>query len=166
MVETERLRLRPYTFEDAPFILRLLNEPSFIENIVDKGVRTLAQAEDYLRGGPMAMQAARGHSLWCVELKDGTPIGMCGLIKRDAFQDTDIGYAFLPEHTGRGYALEALQATLAFGRTLGLTRIIALVTPGNLRSERLLAKAGFTFTEFVKMEPDPADVSLFTLILP
>jgi len=163
VIETPRLIIRPFTLEDAPFILRLLNEPSFIENIADKGVRTLEQAADYLVHGPMRSYAAHGHGLWMVALKEtGTPLGMCGLIKREAFQDIDVGYAFLPEHTSRGYALESVEAVLDFGRrTFGLTRVIALVTPGNARSERLLAKTGFTFEGFVKMDPDPEDVALY-----
>ena len=164
VLETSRLLIRPFILGDAPFILRLLNEPTFIDHITDKGIRTLAQAEDYLVQGPMRSQADHGHGLWLVALKDGlTPIGMCGLIKREAFQDLDAGYAFLPEHTSRGYALEALDAVLAFGRdALGLARVIALVNPGNVRSERLLGKAGFVFTRRAVLEPDPIEVSLFT----
>lgn len=158
MLETERLQLRPFTLEDAPFILRLLNEPSFIQHIADKGVRTLEQAEAYLQGGPMASQALNGHGLWAVIRKsDGAPMGMCGLIKRPAFTEIDLGYAFLPEFWGQGYALEAAHSCLDWGRRkLGLDRCIALVSPENGPSIRLLEKLGFAYRERVKMdEADP-----------
>ncbi len=144
-LRTARLSLRPFTLEDGPFILRLLNEPSFIQNIADKGVRTLEQAEDYLRQGPMASHAQHGHGLCRVGLRGSDlPIGMCGLIRRDYLPGIDLGYAFLPEHTGQGYALEASRATVDWAsETLRLTRLLAIVNPDNLRSLSLLAKLGF-----------------------
>jgi len=157
--ETERLIIREFEPGDADFILRLLNEPSFIENIADRGIRTREQAEAYLREGPMASYRAHGHGLWCVQLKAcGTPIGMCGLIKRDKFKDVDLGYAFLPEHAGQGYATEAGAASLAYARdTLGLPRVIAITKPGNARSAAVLTRLGFASLglEVTPLGPDP-----------
>lgn len=158
MLETERLLIRPFERGDAPFILRLLNEPSFIEHIADKGVRTIEQAEAYLQSGPMASQELNGHGLWAVLRKeDGALMGMCGLIKRPTFTEIDLGYAYLPEFWGQGYALEAAHACLDWGRRkLGLDRCIALVSPKNGPSIRLLEKLGFLFRETIKMdEADP-----------
>jgi RimJ/RimL family protein N-acetyltransferase len=158
---TERLCIRPFVLEDAPFILRLLNEPSFIENITDKGVRTLEQAATYLAEGPMASQAARGHGLWLVEHR-GTraPMGMCGLIKRDSLDEVDLGYAFLPEYWGLGFAVEAAGACLTHGRgALGLRVILAIVSPGNGASIRLLEKLEFRRTGHMEVTPgDPVEV--------
>src|SRR5258707_11164405 len=101
-MDTERLRLRRFTLDDAAFALRLLNEPSFIHNIGDRNVRTLEQAAAYLTSGPLASYARHGHGLELVELKESQrPIGMCGLLKRDAFPDVDVGYAFLPDFWAR-----------------------------------------------------------------
>jgi [ribosomal protein S5]-alanine N-acetyltransferase len=100
---TERLVLRRLEFTDAAFIARLLNEPSFLEHIGDRGVRTEADAPRYLLNGPMAMYEKYGFGLWHVSLKsDGTAIGMCGLLKRDSLPDADIGYAYFPAHWGKG----------------------------------------------------------------
>ena len=164
LLETERLRLRRLALSDAPFILRLLNEPSFIENIADKQVRTLAQAEAYLQGGPLQSYATHGHGLNRVELKDtGEPIGMCGLIKRDQFADVDLGYALLPEFEGRGFITEAGAAVLVQGeRDHGFGRFIAIVTPGNGRSIRVLERLGFAATGTVPLEPSGEMVALFT----
>lgn len=142
---TNRLIVRPFTLEDAPFILRLLNEPSFIEHITDKGVRTLAQAETYLTQGPLASYATHGHGLWLVQHREtGTPMGMCGLIRRDTLPEVDLGYAFVPEFWGLGYAREAASACLAWGRdTLRLGGMLAIVSPGNAASIRLLEGLGF-----------------------
>jgi RimJ/RimL family protein N-acetyltransferase len=152
---TRRLVIRPFTQDDAPFILRLLNEPSFIEHIADKGVRTLAQAEDYLLHGPMASYAAHGHGLWMVQLREGgAPMGMCGLIKRDTLPHVDLGYAFVPEFWGQGYAREAAAACLAHGRdSLGLKHLLAIVSPGNAASIRLLEALDFLLTGRREMAP-------------
>jgi [ribosomal protein S5]-alanine N-acetyltransferase len=158
---TNRLIIRPLTLEDGPFILRLLNEPSFIENIGDKGVRTLTQAEDYLTQGPLASYAAHGHGLWLVQHREtGAPMGMCGLIRRDTLPEVDLGYAFVPEFWGLGYAREAAEACIACGRdTFGLRGLLAIVSPGNVSSIRLLLALGFQRTGTMSYAPgDEVDV--------
>ncbi len=140
-LETSRLRLRPFTPADAAFALRLLNEPSFHEHIGDKGVRDLDGARAYLEGGPMASYAQHGHGLLAVELKETEQaIGMCGLLKREHLDCQDLGYAFLPEAWGRGYALEAARAVMGGP---GIDRMLALVSPSNAASIHLLEKLGF-----------------------
>ena len=115
-LETARLKLREFSADDAAFVLRLLNEPSFIEFIGDRGVRTLTDAERYLRNGPMASYRHHGHGLLRVSLKDGDiPVGMCGLVKRDTLPAPDIGFALLPDFWGRGYVTEAAEAVLEHG---------------------------------------------------
>ncbi len=149
MIDTKRLTLRPATVDDASFYLRLVNEPSFLENIGDKGVRDLDGARAALLAGPIAMQAQLGYSLWMVIRKeDGASIGMCGLIKRDTLPDTDIGYAYLPAYWGQGYAWEAASAAMAYGRdVVGLPRLLGIVSPGNTASSALLMKLGMHFVE-------------------
>lgn len=166
VIETDRLTLRKLTLDDAPFILRLVNEPSWIQNIGDKGVRNLEDARNYLCTGPMDMYERRGFGLYMIELNDGdVPIGMCGLIKRDSLQDVDIGYALLPEYWGKGYAHEAVTAVLAYGkRKFGLNRIVAIVSPGNASSIRVLEKVGMQFESMLELSEDNP-VELFGLEL-
>jgi hypothetical protein len=143
--ETERLSLDELTVgRDEAFVLQLLNEPGFLENIGDRGVRDLAGAAGYIEKGPAASYAANGFGLWrVVEKATGLPVGICGLIKRDVLEDPDVGYAFLQTVWGRGYAEEAARATLRHGRqALGLGRIVAITTPGNAGSIRVLEKIG------------------------
>jgi ribosomal-protein-alanine N-acetyltransferase len=164
VLETDRLLVRHFTLEDAAFILRILNEPSFLQNIGDRGVRTLEQASTYLLEGPIKSYELHGHGAYVVMLKEALqPIGLCGLIKRDAFEDVDIGYAFLPEFWSKGYALEAAAAVLDYGlRTLRLPRIIALVSPANADSIKLLKKLGFSLSRETRM-PDASAVAIYEL---
>jgi len=144
ILETLRLRLRPMRLEDAPFILELLNEPAFIQNIADKGVRTLDEARAYIQSGPQASYARHGLGLLTVELREPVvSVGICGLIRREGLADVDIGYAFLERHWGAGYAVEAAGAALEHGfRKLGLARIVAITAPGNHASVRVLERIG------------------------
>jgi RimJ/RimL family protein N-acetyltransferase len=156
VLETQRLILRKLNLADAPFILRLVNEPSWLEFIGDKGVRNLDDARDYIRKGPMEMYERHGFGLYLTELKsERVPMGMCGLLKRDTLPDADIGFAFLPEFWGRGYAYEAAAAVLEHGRTaLALPRILAITTPTNDSSIRLLEKIGMSFERVLELVPD------------
>ena len=162
MILTERLRLRELTAADAPFILELLNDDDFHLYIGDRGVRTLADAEDYIQQGPAVSYVHNGHGLYLVERKeDGAKLGICGLIKRDSLEDVDIGYAFLPAYRGQGYGIESARAALQDGRErLGIERVVAIVTPGNERSIGLLAKLGLSQGRLVKLGEDEEECLL------
>lgn len=159
VLETERLLLRPLTTDDAPFILTLLNEPSFLRFIGDKKVRNLEDARQYILTGPMASYERHGLGLLAVVLKASqTPIGMCGLLKREELPDPDIGFAYLPDFWGRGFAFEAAKAVMNDAReSLKLSRILAIVNPDNDASIKLLERLGLKF-ERVK-----GDVKLYAL---
>ncbi|HWQ08398.1 MAG TPA: GNAT family N-acetyltransferase [Holophaga sp.] len=144
ILATSRLRLREMEQADAPFILELLNEPAFIQNIADKGVRTLADAEAYIENGPRASYARHGYGLFVVELlSTGEAIGICGLVKRDELEDADVGYAILQRHWSRGYAVEAASATVQYGLgKLGMARVLGITAPHNRGSIRVLERCG------------------------
>jgi len=165
ILETERLVLRRLNMDDAPFILKLVNEPSWLRYIGDKGVRNLADARNYLQTGPITMYEQKGFGLYMTELRgDCTPIGMCGLIKRATLEDVDVGFAFLPGFWGQGYAQEAAAAVLQHGRaTLGIPRIVAITSPDNARSIRLLDKLGFSFEKMLEPATDGRQTSLYAL---
>ena len=141
---TERLAIRQFELSDAEFILRLLNDESFLRFIGDKGVRTLEDACDYLSNGPIASYHAHGFGLFHVaEKSSGEPVGMCGLLRRDGQQHPDIGFAFLPEYCAQGFAFESASAVLEYGRSvLAIDTIVAFVNPDNERSIRLLERLG------------------------
>lgn len=147
VLQTERLVIRRLTDDDAPFILTLLNEPSFLRFIGDKKVRSVEDARQYIRNGPAASYERHGFGLCLVQLKDSlTPAGMCGLLKRDDLPAPDIGFAFLPDFWNKGFAFEAASAVMNDGRErLNLTRILAIVNPDNDASIKLLQKLGMKF---------------------
>lgn len=167
VAEGERLRLRLLDIDDAAFILVLVNDPSWLRNIGDRGVRTLDDARDYLRKGPIDMYARHGFGLYAIELKSGGgPLGICGLIRRPTLPDVDIGYALLPQFVGQGYALEAAQATVALGRErFGLSRLIAITAPDNAPSARLLLRIGMDFERHIQMAHDSETLCLYGMAL-
>lgn len=166
--DTQRLTLRRLELSDAPFVVELLNQPSFIKNIGDRGVRSIDDAHGYLRSGPMAMYERFGLGLLHVSRKsDGAAVGMCGLLKRDILPDVDLGYAFLPAYWGGGLAFEAAQATLRHGaRKLGLKRVIGVVSQGNDASIRVLEKLGMRFERLYPMVAGEPEVRLYGIDLP
>jgi ribosomal-protein-alanine N-acetyltransferase len=145
LLTTPRLELRAVTLEDAAFFLRLLNEPSWLENIGDRGVRSQTDAERYIRDKIQAPFQALGFGLYAVQLRSAPqPIGLCGLVQRDFLAAPDLGFALLPEYVGRGYATEAARAVMVHARgKLGIERLYAIVRRGNERSVRLLGQLGF-----------------------
>jgi [ribosomal protein S5]-alanine N-acetyltransferase len=163
VLSTERLVLRHLRADDADFILELLNEPSFIRNIGDKGIRTVDGARDYIVEGPVRSYEKFGFGLFAVELKETRePIGMCGLIKRDSLEDVDVGFAFLPKYWSKGYAYESASAVMDWGRaTFGLDRIVAITDPENYGSIRVLEKLGLKFEKMITMPGDAAAIKLY-----
>lgn len=161
--ETERLLLRRIEVSDAAFILELVNEPAWLQFIGDRGVRTLEDARCYIEIGPRTMYERFGFGLYLVALKEsGVPIGICGLLKRDALSEVDIGFALLQRYAGCGYACEAAEAVVAQARDgLGLTRLTAIASPANQRSLRLLEKLGLRFERMVSLAPDRAESALY-----
>ncbi|WP_413493416.1 GNAT family N-acetyltransferase [Shewanella baltica] len=163
VARTPRLILRQLTPADASFMLVLLNSQGFIENIGDRGVRTLVQAKDYILNGPMKSYADCGFGFYAVVLaENGFTIGICGLIKRPTLNNVDIGYAFLPQYWGKGYAFEAAKAAFDLGKSLGIKRIVAIVSAHNGASKALLNKLGLQFEQCLQLSPDDEPVELFS----
>ncbi len=144
ILTTDRLRLRHAELRDAPAMLLLVNEPEFLQNIGDKQVRDLQQAELYLQNGAIASYQQHGFGLYLVErLADGATLGLCGLVQRDYLQYPDVGYALFREFSGQGYISEAALAVVAYARdVLGLQTLCGIVAPDNLASKRILEKTG------------------------
>lgn len=162
-LETDRLIVRPITFDDAPFILTLLNEPSFLRYIGDKQVRTVEDARQYILNGPVASYERHGFGLCLMELRESnTPVGMCGILKREELPDPDIGFALMPDFWNKGLAFEAAAAVLKDARErLKLNRILAITSLDNDASINLLERLGFSFEEIIQLAPDREQVRLF-----
>ena len=163
MIETERLLIDKFSVEDSPFILALLNTPSWIQSIGNRGVQTLTSAQAYIVDGALNSYKQHGFGPYLVRLKiDGQPIGLCGLFKRDSLNDPDIGFAFLPDYTGKGYGFESATAVMHYAReVLGLTRIVGITLPTNQYSIRLLEKLGLRFERRISIRADGEEGLLF-----
>jgi [ribosomal protein S5]-alanine N-acetyltransferase len=162
VIKTSRLDLRELDFGDAEFILQLLNEAAFIRFIGDKGVRTLSEARDYIQQGPVDSYARNGFGLYAACLRDGTPIGICGLVKREGLNAPDVGFAFLSRYWSLGYAVESAAAVLAHAReTLRIKRIVAITSPDNESSIAVLEKIGMKFERMIRLVDHSPELKLF-----
>ncbi|MGH1295544.1 GNAT family N-acetyltransferase [Bacillus pretiosus] len=161
VLETERLVLRWFDIKDAPFILELVNDPAWIQFIGDKRIKNLEDAKKYILNGPIDMYNKMGFGLYLVERKeDFTPLGMCGLIKRDSLEDVDIGFAFLEKFRSKGYGFESASAVIDYGvQNLGMKRIVAITTLDNINSGKLLEKVGLQFEKIISDSGE--DLKLF-----
>lgn len=164
-IETSRLKLRWLSMDDAAFIHRLVNDPQWLRFIGDKQVHDLDGARDYIESGPRTMYQQFGFGLNLVSLKgDTTSIGICGLLKRDSLAEPDLGFAFLPEYRGRGYAQEAAEAVLHHGFSMPeQRRIVAIVDTGNQASIRLLEKLGFHLDRKIQTKPNGTPADLYSI---
>jgi RimJ/RimL family protein N-acetyltransferase len=162
VIQTERLVLRQLELHDAAFILELLNEAAFLQFIGDKGVRTLGGAREYILKGPIDSYARHGFGLYAACLLDGTPTGICGLVKRDGLTDADVGFAFLSRHCAKGYAAESASAVLVHARrVLRMPRIVAITAPENRGSIAVLEKIGLQFEGMIRLEDLGPELKLF-----
>ena len=164
IAQTERLTLRTMNEDDAAFYLELVNDPLFIKNIRDKGIRNLDAAQEAIRSSHIAIQETHGFSLYLVERKaDQTPIGIAGFVKREDLEDIDIGYAFLPAAHQQGYAYESTKCLLDVAKnTLQLKRLVAITSPDNDASSRLLEKLGFTLEGIIPWK-EGGEVKFFSI---
>lgn len=163
VMQTERLTISELTFDDAEFIVKLLNDAAFIRYIGDKGVRNVVDAREYLRKGPIDSYRQNGFGLYLVRRRsDKLRVGMCGLVRRDGLDDPDVGFAFLPDYRLNGYAFESTAAVIAHARRqLGIKRLLGITNPDNHGSIRLLEKAGFAFERRLRLSPEADEIDLY-----
>lgn len=148
-------------------MLRLLNDPAFLRFVGDRGVRTEADAVEYILRGPVASYERLGYGMYVIELAErAVPIGICGLVKREQLEEPDLGYALDPDYRGSGYAREAAGAVMDHARhSLGLRRLFAIVSPENLPSLRVLEEIGFEFDALRPLFPREAEIAVYQAAL-
>lgn len=165
---TRRLVLRELLATDAPFVRALMNEPSFIAQIGDRGVHTVEDAQRYIESGPWTRYSTLAFGLWLVQLRDTEePIGICGLLQRDTLRSPDVGFAFLSRFRANGYAFESACAVMSFAtNVLHLPEVLAVVNPSNTASIRLLEKLGFELAREAQGLNHRPGVALYVATLP
>ena len=163
ILETDRLKLREFGLDDTKFIIELVNSPGWLKFIGDRNIKTKADAKNYLKYGPMKSYLENGYGLFMVEKKDdNTPIGMCGIIRRDNLEHPDIGFAFLPSYNGQGYAYEIASATLEYAKkVLKIPEILAITVGDNVKSIALLEKIGLKFIKKIHLKDDKEELLLY-----
>lgn len=165
IAETDRLRIRHLQKSDANFIYQLYNQPSFIKYIGDRGVHSPQDAEVFIQKVQDNYQQY-GFWLYLVERKDnGQAVGVNGLIQRDYLEAPDIGFAFMTQSCGQGFAKESSQAILQHSKQLGLAHLYAITSPDNHVSEHLLKKLGFEFQRQDYFDNSTSPINLFRLLL-
>lgn len=162
-IHTNRLLLRKVTLEDAPFFLRLLNDPSWIEFIGDRNVQTIEDAKEIINNKYLVSYKENGYgSYLVVEKSTQKPIGLCGLYKRIDLEFPDIGFAFLHKSQGKGYGFESSKVVLSHAlNDLSFKKILAFTLQDNLASIRLLEKLGFLRKGIYQPKGDPEVLLLF-----
>lgn len=163
-IQTKRLRIREATYEDAPFFLKLLNQPSYIKNIRDSGVKNLSEARVFIEKFYLKNYYELGFGLYLIEdQKTLSPQGICGFVKRNGLSCPDFGFAVLEEFQGLGLIQESGRALLDYSRTnLGLKDIAAITTKANQHSRQTLFALGFRFEKEIILPPDARSFDLFT----
>lgn len=164
ILTTERLIIRQLTLKDCSFFFELVNDPAWIQNIGDRNVKTLQDAEDYLNDRIIPPYNDLGFGFYAVVDKETkTILGISGFIKRDELEHVDVGFAFLPQGRGKGYAFESTQALMDYGKkTLGFTTILGIANNENKRSHRLLEKIGLRFQRYIQLYNEEKEISLFS----
>jgi RimJ/RimL family protein N-acetyltransferase len=162
-IETERLQMRWLTLDDADLMLAVWNDPAFVRNVGDRGIRTEQQARDAMQKGVLNLYESYGYGPYRVALKDDdTPIGIIGMFRREGLSVPDIGYALLPDYCGKGYAFEASRAVINYARDeLALERMYAIISPGNTASIGLSKKLGLEFDRMHRMPGDDDEICLY-----
>ncbi|WP_373496870.1 GNAT family N-acetyltransferase [Aquiflexum sp.] len=167
ILRTERLIIRKLNLEDCTFIVKLLNSPGWLRYIGDREVKTKTDAIIYLQNGPLLSYEKYGYGLYLVGLiETGNPIGMCGILKRDSLEHPDLGFAFLPEFIGKGFAYEAAKGVVQFAREqLKIKNLLAITLPENSSSIKLLEKLGMKYEGVVKSPDGKENLNLYKLEL-
>lgn len=164
VMSTDRLLINRITLDDAGFILKLMNDKDWIKNIGDRGIRTIEEAEEYIRTRFLKTYDEVGFGFYSLILKNThQSIGIAGLVDREGIDHIDIGYGMLPEFRGKGYAFEATKAVYDYGyKDLKLDKIVAIVNPDNPGSIKLLSKLGLEFEKMIRLPDEEIDIMLFS----
>lgn len=163
IAQTEHLIIRKIRLDDAEFVFELMNQPSWIRFIGDRGLRTLDATIDYLRDGVLKIYAESEIGLFVIERKvDRVKVGITSLIKRADLPQIDLGFALLEHYAGHGYAYEASLATLAYCHSqLKLDSVLAISQPDNTRSAQLLQKLNFSAEKLVNLSHTQTELQLW-----
>lgn len=162
-ITTNRLLLRPTNIVDRSFIFELMNTPKWIKNIGDRNIQSVQDAENYIKEKMLPQLKELGYSNYTVIRKeDQVKLGTCGLYNRKGIEGVDIGFAFLPQHEGKGYAFESANKLmeLAFGE-FNIKKVSGITIEENTASRKLLEKLGLKFSKTIRLPNDDVELLLY-----
>lgn len=145
MIETARLIIRPWVDADRAPFAAMGQDPEVMRHL---GPLLDRAGSDAIVDRLMAMQSVLGHTFWALEQREtGQFIGFCGLkmmpLGIPGLTGTpEIGWRLARMWWGQGLASEAARACLAWGWQQGMTRIAAITTPDNVRSQAVMRRIG------------------------
>ncbi|HET9031036.1 MAG TPA: GNAT family N-acetyltransferase [Candidatus Aquilonibacter sp.] len=148
-IETDRLLLRTWMPSDASRLHEIMSDPDVTRFLPD-APRTLQWAREWIER-QMDEQEREGFSLWPVIRKaDGRLIGRGGLHRLpDGL--VEAGWIFERAAWGHGFATEAARAAIDYGLHVAhLSRVYALVAPGNAASIGVAYRVGMRFDRVVR----------------
>jgi RimJ/RimL family protein N-acetyltransferase len=168
ILQTERLTLREITSDDAEFMFKLMNDPSWLRFIGDRNITSIKASEDYISNKLRLSYTTFGFGFYLTSLKENdTPIGICGLVKRPYMEHVDVGFAFMPEYRSKGFGYESTAAILEYAKdVLGINYIVAITDLDNVHSIKLLEKLGLEFEKIIKLDGNEKECRLFVPINP
>lgn len=162
-ITTERLFLRPTNIEDSSFIFELMNTPKWIKNIGDRNIQSPLDAENYIKEKMIPQLEKLGYSNYTVIRKDDhVKLGSCGLYNREGIEGVDIGFAFLPQYEGKGYAYESANKLMALAFSeFNIKKVSGITIEENTASRKLLEKLGLKFSKIIRLPDDDVDLLLY-----
>jgi [ribosomal protein S5]-alanine N-acetyltransferase len=166
-INTERLMIQALTIIDAGFMLQLMNTPTWIQHIGNRQVYDNTAASNYIVNNIINSYYVNGFGLYLVKTKQAkTSIGICGIVKREGLPIPDLGFAMLPNQTGKGYATEASKAIVAHAKDhLGLRELAGITKLDNTASISVLEKVGMSFQKMMRLPQDSTEFALYTMAL-
>lgn len=165
IIETERLLLKPMSTDDSQLIFELYNSPNFIRFIGDRNIKTVDDAENYIKNKFLPQIEKLGYGNYLISRKeDGKKIGSVGIFERDGLDVHDIGFSFLPEFEGKGYGYESASKLMEVGfKEFGLKKISAITTKENISSQKLIEKLGLKFQKMVSLPNDEEELRYYEI---
>lgn len=150
-MQTNRLHLRPFTLDDAEAFWPLVSLPEVLRYTGEQPQTSLDEVRQTLLSRPIRDYEVYGFGrMACVEKASGRLVGFCGLKYLEDLAEVDIGYRFIPDCWGKGYATESALAIMGTAAAHGISRVIGLIEPDNVASGRVLEKLGLVFERHIQ----------------
>lgn len=147
MIETERMMLRPFVIADTAAVFEFGAHPEVGKYTGDELLTDTEQAKVIITNVFHSDYKKYGYGRWAAVYKPNNKvIGFAGLKYLPEFDETDIGFRFLPEYWNKGICTEISIEIIKYGfETLNLNRIIGIADPQNIGSNKVLQKIGLQF---------------------